>query len=197
MGVDPNGKLHLIECKGNQQGHGALLEQLADGRGQKQNVTFPDESRFVDQRLVVGVAIAAAKSRWNTALRVEDPPPPEPAEEHYVVTANNPEMLSRELDIGALARILVLSGEGRLLARILPDELDESKAALNLLISATRPERSSMLASANGSGELTECGFRLPSGSANESSVGFRYDTAWTLICLSDSPASVPRIGRR
>jgi hypothetical protein len=126
VGVAPDGKLHLIECKGNQQGRRVLQTQLSDGRGQKQNVTFPDEVQFVGQRLVVGVAIAAAGARWNTVLRVEDPPPSEPQEEHYVVTAANAETLFQELDIGALARMLVLSGEGRVLARMLPDELEES-----------------------------------------------------------------------
>jgi hypothetical protein len=128
VGVAPDGKLHLIECKGNQQGRRALLTQLSDGRGQKQNVTFPDEVQFVGQRLVVGVAIAVAGARWNTVLRVEDPPPSEPQEEQYVITANA-ETLFRELDIGALARMLILSGEGRVVARILPDELEESSRA--------------------------------------------------------------------
>lgn len=124
VGVDASGRLHLIECKGNQQGRRALLAQLADGRGQKQNVSFPDEGVFVGQRLVVGLAIAPAWARWKTLLRVEDPPP-EREQEHYTVTAANVEVLSREVEIGALSRMLVLSGEAGLLARILPDELED------------------------------------------------------------------------
>jgi len=82
-----------------------LLEQLAYGRGQKQNVSFPDESAFVGQRLVLGLAIAPAWARWKTTLRVEDPSP-ERDLEHYTVTPNNLEVLSlnqRSLRILAIA----------------------------------------------------------------------------------------------
>jgi hypothetical protein len=123
VGVDSTGKLHLIECKGNQQGRKALSDQLAAGRTQKQNVLFVNEAQTVAQRLVVGVAIASADSSWQTMIRVEDPPPEDPQHQHYIVRTEDPIILWRELQIGTLARMLVLAGEVQLLARAFPDEL--------------------------------------------------------------------------
>jgi hypothetical protein len=127
VGVDPGGMLHLIECKGTQGGRTALDDQLTKGRPQKHCVSFGNrELQHVSQRLVAGVAIATRESSLNTLLKIEDPPAPEPERAQYVVKADSAESLREEVEIGSFARMLVLSGESSVLARILPDELEES-----------------------------------------------------------------------
>src|SRR5260370_34534249 len=81
--IDSLNKVHLIECKGNQESAQNTIEQFIRGRQQKRNIKFMDES-LVGQRLVTGLAIAGAGSDWESTLRIEDPPP-EKAE--YTVTA--------------------------------------------------------------------------------------------------------------
>lgn len=74
LAVDRQNKIHVIECKGNQDGLAQTKRQLADGLAQKNSLQFSHEA-LVGQRLLTGVAIAAPKSKWHTTLRVADPPP--------------------------------------------------------------------------------------------------------------------------
>jgi hypothetical protein len=122
--TDKQGKLHIIECKGTQESKTKLARQLQDGRSQKRNVIFMDESQFVSQRLVVGVAIARSDDKWDSVLRIEDPTPNR-EKPHFFVKLSNLNDLLIELKIGTLARTLRLSGETQLLRKILRKEYEE------------------------------------------------------------------------
>src|SRR5205807_1349402 len=85
IALDPNGRIDLIECKGNQKGPAEIQNQFANGRKQKRNIRFRCEN-LVGQRLLTGIAIASARSRWESTFRVEDPPPENenPSEMHEI-----------------------------------------------------------------------------------------------------------------
>lgn len=72
---DAVGLLHIIECKGNQQGASALRGQLADGVVQKRNILFADEQAQVGQRIVAGLFIAQANADRPSVLAIADPEP--------------------------------------------------------------------------------------------------------------------------
>ncbi len=101
--VDYQNKIHLIECKGNQQGPDETANQFVRGHQQKWNIRFGDES-LVGQRLVTGVAVARAGSAWQSTLSVSDPSP-EPGVSYYEIETRNPSLI-----IDSLKRVVVTQG---------------------------------------------------------------------------------------
>ena len=123
---DRNGRYHLIECKGNQQGVSTTANQFEQGRLQKATVRFSNE-QLVAQRMVAGLAIAGCDSKWDTTLTLTDPPPDDPYDEtrpHYRIEAEHPERILDALKRAACAQGLLLSGFFDLARRVLPESSD-------------------------------------------------------------------------
>jgi hypothetical protein len=72
---DISGRLHIVECKGNQQGWSELQNQLNKGIGQKRNILFRDETKHVAQRIVGGLYVAPFGARQRSSLTIADPAP--------------------------------------------------------------------------------------------------------------------------
>jgi len=105
---DSAGMLHLVECKGNQQGTNASEDQFIQGRLQKANVLFGNE-QLVGQRMVTGLAIANPKSNWNTTLTLTDPPPEDSGDnDPIIVIGNVPNIRVGRLDIDGTLPTLIL-----------------------------------------------------------------------------------------
>lgn len=71
IGQDASGRWHAIECKGTQTSTQARSVQLASGRLQKTNVTFPSSSR--GEKLVSALLIGREGGGMSSSLRIEDP----------------------------------------------------------------------------------------------------------------------------
>jgi hypothetical protein len=104
--VDPAGRYHLIECKGNQSGPTATADQFKQGKLQKANIYFTNE-QLVSQRIVTGLAIANPKSKWKTQLAVIDPPldDSDEVEPHLIVEVEEPGKV-----LTALKQVVTLDG---------------------------------------------------------------------------------------
>jgi hypothetical protein len=120
IAYDAQNKVHIIECKGNQQGPAHCETQIKRGRQQKGNVEFQNEA-MVAQRLVTAFAFAGSKSNWQSTLRVEDPPP-EGENVHYRIESESVEPIRRSIDRAATIRGLVLAGAYDVAANIFPLE---------------------------------------------------------------------------
>lgn len=120
IAYDAQNKIHIIECKGNQQGPTHSETQIKRGRQQKGNVEFQNEA-MVAQRLVTAFAFAGTTSNWQSTLRVEDPPP-EGGNVHYRIEAESVEPIRRSIDRAATIRGLVLAGAYDVAANIFPAE---------------------------------------------------------------------------
>jgi hypothetical protein len=102
--VDPQGRFHIIECKGNQGGRPETEDQFKRGREQKANILFANE-QLVGQRMLTGLAIANPNSKWKTQLIVTDPPPENAGNDALIVSATE----SREV-VNAIKRVACLDG---------------------------------------------------------------------------------------
>jgi hypothetical protein len=123
---DSAGMLHLVECKGNQQGTNASEDQFIQGRLQKANVLFTNE-QLVGQRMVTGLAIANPKSNWNTTLTLTDPPPedsrdnePVKKQPHFIVAADEPSVIVAAMKRVTCLHGLLLSGFFDVAAKVFP-----------------------------------------------------------------------------
>lgn len=101
--VDAQNKIHLIECKGNQEGPSHIDKQFERGRQQKQNIRFQNEG-LVAQRLLTGVAIAGPGSSWPSTFKVADPPPSEEHSYYNIVSETHPAI------IDAFKRVVIMQG---------------------------------------------------------------------------------------
>ena len=101
--VDRQEGIHLIECKGNQEGPSHLDKQFQRGRQQKQNIRFQNES-LLAQRLLSGVAIASHDSGWLSTIKVADPSPNEELSYYDIVSRTHPPI------IGAFKKVLIVQG---------------------------------------------------------------------------------------
>jgi len=101
--VDVQDRIHLIECKGNQEGPSHIDRQFERGREQKQNVRFQNEG-LVAQRLLTGVAIAGQSSSWLSTLKVADPPPSEEESYFNIISETHPPI------VDAFKKVLVVQG---------------------------------------------------------------------------------------
>lgn len=72
---DDQGLLHIVECKGNQQGHAFLRSQLDGGLVQKQSIVFANEQAQVGQRIVAGLFVADSNSEEESLIAIRDPEP--------------------------------------------------------------------------------------------------------------------------
>jgi hypothetical protein len=72
---DDQGRFHIVECKGNQQGNSYLESQMSDGIAQKLTIIFSDEQNQVGQRLVAGFFAAENSSSEPSTLAFADPEP--------------------------------------------------------------------------------------------------------------------------
>lgn len=120
---DHNGKYHIIECKGNQQGPDHTADQFTQGRLQKANVRFSDEN-LVSQRIVAGLAIASYDSSWQTTLLLTDPPPDGAYDEtrpHIQIDTAQPQLILHALKRAACMQGLLSSGLFDLARRLLPE----------------------------------------------------------------------------
>jgi hypothetical protein len=120
--VDPAGRYHLIECKGNQSGPPATADQFKQGKLQKANIYFTNE-QLVSQRMVTGLAIANPKSKWKTQLAVIDPPPDDSDElkSHLIVKVEEPEKVLTALKQVVSLDGLLLAGYFERAREILPE----------------------------------------------------------------------------
>ena len=110
IALAPNGRFHLIECKGNQKGPNETLNQFVNGRKQKRNIRFRHE-KLVGQRILTGISIAAAGSRWASTLRVEDPPPEnENSIEVHEINVETARPINDSLQKAAVIRGLLSAG---------------------------------------------------------------------------------------
>jgi hypothetical protein len=129
---DSAGKLHLVECKGNQQGATASEDQFIQGRLQKANVLFTNE-QLVGQRMVTGLAIANPKSKWNTTLNLTDPPPEDSADNpgnkkpYFFITADQPDVIVAAMKRVTCLHGLLLSGFFDVAATVFPTASKEQR----------------------------------------------------------------------
>lgn len=128
LAIDNQGKVHVIECKGNQQGAEQTIEQFKTGRAQKGGIKFSTES-MIAQRLLAGIAIASSSSSWNSTLTIADPPPENGhAEEsdqqvtHYLISAQTSEELLPSFSKVALIQGLLLAGAFEKAHQLFPKE---------------------------------------------------------------------------
>jgi hypothetical protein len=120
LAYDHRNRIHVIECKGNQQGPGDFERQFKRGRQQKRNVEFTNES-LVAQRLVTAFAFSGSESNWDSTLRVEDPPP-EAENVYYRIEAESVQPIARSIDRIVAVRGLVLAGSYDAAANAFPIE---------------------------------------------------------------------------
>jgi hypothetical protein len=120
--VDPAGRYHLIECKGNQSGPPESTNQFEQGKQQKANVFFTNE-QLVSQRMVTGLAIANTESKWKTQLAVIDPPPDatDGKAPHVIVQVEEPGKVLNALKQVACLDGLLLAGYFERARNALPD----------------------------------------------------------------------------
>jgi hypothetical protein len=121
--TDRNGRYHIIECKGNQQGPDHIAVQFKQGIMQKANIRFKNE-QLVAQRIVAGLAIANYNSSWGTTLRLTDPPPDSPYDEttaHIQIDTAQPQQILRGLKRATCMQGLLSSGLFELARRLLPE----------------------------------------------------------------------------
>lgn len=128
LAIDALNKLHVIECKGNQQGPEQTTQQFINGRSQKEIVKFKYES-LVGQRLLSGIAIAGSDLSWKSTLTIADPPPgpgtemaPEPDKSHYVINAQTTADVLPSMNKVTLIQGLLLAGAFEDAHRSFPDE---------------------------------------------------------------------------
>jgi len=120
IAYDSRNKIHIIECKGNQQGPDHFEKQLKRGRQQKGNVEFQDES-LVAQRLVTAFAFAGSTSRWSSTLRVVDPPP-EDGHVYYRIEGESAQPIAQSIMRVVAIRGLLLAGAFDAAAHAFPRE---------------------------------------------------------------------------
>jgi hypothetical protein len=121
--TDRNGRYHIIECKGNQQGPDHTAVQFKQGSLQKANIRFKNE-KLVAQRIVAGLAIANCNSTWDTTLRLTDPPPDSPFDEataHIQIDTAQPQQILSGLKRATCMQGLLSSGHFDLARRLLPE----------------------------------------------------------------------------
>jgi len=120
LAYDQQNRVHVIECKGNQQGPNDFGRQFKRGREQKRNVEFTNES-LVAQRLVTAFAFTGSESNWDSTLRVEDPLP-EAENIYYRIETESIEPIARSIDRIVAVRGLVLAGAYDAAANAFPIE---------------------------------------------------------------------------
>lgn len=120
--VDTQNRIHLIECKGNQEGASHIDKQFERGRQQKQNVRFRNEA-LVAQRLLTGIAIAGASSNWVSTLKVADPPP-DGSFSYYNVGAETALPLIDAFKRVIVMQGLILAGALKIAHRLFPEETE-------------------------------------------------------------------------
>ncbi len=118
--VDQKDKIHLIECKGNQEGPTHIDKQFIRGRQQKTNVRFNDES-LVGQRLLTGVAISSPTKKWPSTLKVADPSPDEDLG-YYNIEVKNAIPLVESLKKVVLMQGLISAGALKIAHTLFPEE---------------------------------------------------------------------------
>jgi hypothetical protein len=101
--VDTQNKIHLIECKGNQEGASHIEKQFERGREQKHNVRFQNEA-LVAQRVLTGIAIAGRRCNWPSTLNVADPSPDRDISYYKIVSESDLPL------IDAFKRVLMVQG---------------------------------------------------------------------------------------
>jgi hypothetical protein len=120
--VDPQDKIHLIECKGNQSGPNDTDVQFIRGKQQKQSVLFHSEA-LVGQRLLTGVAIAGPDSTWQSTLKVADPTPDREAAP-YSIDATSVTPLIESFKRVVVVQGLIAAGASRIAHALFPKETD-------------------------------------------------------------------------
>ena len=126
--MDRNDKIHLIECKGNQEGRTHIDRQFKRGREQKRNIRFANES-LVGQRLLTGVAISNPDKKWSSTIKVADPPPREDVV-YYNVEARNPIPLIESFKKVILMQGLISAGALTAAHTVFPQETRSSEIPL-------------------------------------------------------------------
>lgn len=118
--VDAQNKIHLIECKGNQEGPSHIDKQFERGRQQKQNIRFQNEG-LVAQRLLTGVAIAGPSSIWPSTFKVADPPPNDEHSYYSIVSETHPPIVEAFKKV-VIVQGLIAAGAARTAHRWFPSE---------------------------------------------------------------------------
>lgn len=130
IALDPGGRVHLIECKGNQKGPNEILKQFINGRKQKRNILFRREN-LVGQRLLTGIAIASAHSRWESTFRVEDPPPEnEDRSEMHEINVETARPINESLQKAAVITGLLSAGAYELAHRAFSKETETAEVVV-------------------------------------------------------------------
>lgn len=120
IAYDGQGKIHILECKGNQSSPAYSTRQIARGRQQKQNVQFTTPS-IVAQRLVTAFSFAAASANWESTLLVVDPPPDETSIHYRVETESATPIIATVRRLSVL-RGLLLAGANDVALHAFPIE---------------------------------------------------------------------------
>jgi hypothetical protein len=126
--LDPQDRIHLIECKGNQGGPNDIDGQFVRGRQQKQNVRFQNEA-LVGQRLLTGIAIAGTDSAWRSTLKVADPTPDREAA-YYNIDAADVAPLIESFKRVVIVQGLIAAGASRIAHFLFPKETDTEEVRL-------------------------------------------------------------------
>jgi len=134
--LDRQNKVHIIECKGNQQGPDQTTAQFEKGQAQKRNVKFKNE-KLVGQRLLSGVAIAGIEDSWQTTLQIADPPPnnddslkEEWLTDSYTINALDADSIRSSLNKVSLIQGLLLAGAFTTAHRAFPSETKSESLAV-------------------------------------------------------------------
>jgi len=163
--VDPQNRVHLIECKGNQRGLTDIDRQFQRGREQKQNVWFRNEA-LVGQRLLTGIAIAGANSNWSSTLRLADPTPDRGIGYYEIDTASAIPLIESFKRV-VVVQGLISAGALRIAHLLFPKETDTDKVRF-----VREPPITQFVAQNNRwTGRVYELSFPLPINLEDRSSI--------------------------
>lgn len=131
--LDRAGKYHVIECKGSQHSHGALVTAMEEGQWQKRSFVCGSrgaETRIIGQRLVVGAFIVLEGALRDTQVIVMDPAPL--AEDPPVLVQRVPSASLREVGLRLeVARAFGTAGSFRTAVAVAQTDLPTGAPALS------------------------------------------------------------------
>jgi hypothetical protein len=108
IAYDAQGKIHILECKGNQSSPKYSARQIKRGKQQKSNLQFTNPA-IVDQRLVTAFSFAEVAASSASTLLVADPPPDEASIYYRVATESSNPIVATVKRLSVL-RGLLLAG---------------------------------------------------------------------------------------
>jgi hypothetical protein len=169
--IDSQNNVHIIECKGNQQGPRQTETQFVRGLDQKSNVKFKHEP-MVGQRLRSGVAIAGMDASWNSTLQIADPPPGsdddgESKETSYFINVDNVKAIRPSMSKVSLIQGLLLAGAYNEAHKAFPRETDPG----NEIVQAVGDGQSFHASGLRWKGRIQEALYPVPVRLVDETSI--------------------------